>query len=285
MPKPWPASTCATARTGAARRKQTRSSNTDSWRNALSGTGQPEATPGAPPPREVSFFFPAYNDAKTIAPLTEALRGVLARHCDAYEIIIVVDASPDNSGAVADAMAEQYPEVRAIHHPVNQGYGPAVMSGIRAARYDWVAFTDGDMQFDVTEFDRLQNAAARGADIVAGRRVKRADPWRRIAFSAVYNLGLRLFLGIPLHDMDCAFKLMRRRIFVECPPAGRYREAFVLVEVFFKSMRQGYTIAEVPVSHLPRRFGESQCFSAGNVFRFIRYMLGGIYNARIARRW
>lgn len=252
----------------------------------MNGTGRHSAAAGepGPPPQKVSFFFPAYNDARTIAPLTEALRNVLSNCCDEYEIIIVVDSSPDDSDTVADAMAEKYPEVRAIHHPENRGYGPALMTGIAAAKYDWVAFTDGDMQFDVSQFGLLQECARR-FDIVAGRRVKRADPWRRIFFSAVYNAALRLFLGIPLHDMDCAFKLMRKRIFDEITPTAQYREAFVLVEIFYKALRRGYTIAEIPVSHHPRRFGESQCFSVSNVGRFIRYLLVGIYNARIARRW
>ena len=241
-----------------------------------------------PPPRtlpsHVSFFFPVYNDAKTIEPLTLALRDTLSAHCEQYEIIIVVDHSPDHSGAVADRMAEKFPEVRVIHHPENRGYGPALLSGVEAARFDWVAFTDGDMQFDVSELPGFLKAA-QDADIVAGYRAARADPWHRVFFGRGFNLCLRLFLGMPMRDMDCAFKLMRKEIFRDVALSRHYREAFVLVEVFYKALRRGFSLVQIPVSHYERKYGVSQSFSMGNLMRFINYMIWGIYCARIARSW
>lgn len=237
------------------------------------------------PPKCISFFFPVYNDANTIEPLTVALIDTLSRNCDRYEIIIVVDASPDNSGEVADMIASRYPDiVRVIHHPENRGYGPALLSGVEAARFDWVAFTDGDMQFDVSEFPLLLKAAE-NADIVAGYRFKRADPPHRIFFGKAFNLCLRIFLGMPMRDMDCAFKLMRKDIFKNISLSKHYREAFVLVEVFYKAMQNGFSIAQVPVSHHERKFGTSQSFSISTLGRFIKYMLWAIYCARIALLW
>lgn len=252
----------------------------------MSGTGRLSntKTSSGAPPRRISFFFPVYNDAETVEPLTLALREVLAAHSEEYEIIIVVDASPDDSGEVADEMAARFPEVRVIHHPENRGYGPAILSGVEAARYEWVAFTDGDMQFDVKELPALVEAA-RSYDIVAGYRVKRADPWYRVFFAWGYNLCLRIFINIPLRDMDCAFKLMRKEIFQDITFSMEYREAFVLVEVFYKALNRGFLITQVPVSHYKREHGSSQSFSFGNLLRFTRYLLWGIYNARIARRW
>jgi len=252
----------------------------------LNGIGQPEnqGSPSSGQPISISFFFPVYNDAETVEPLTLALREVLSNNCDEHEIIIVVDASPDNSDEVADRMAQKFPEVHVIHHPENRGYGPALLSGVNAARYDWVGFTDGDMQFDVRELPSLIQAA-RHYDIVAGYRVKRADPWFRVFFAWGYNLCLRLFLNIPLRDMDCAFKLMRKEIFQDVELSMNYREAFVLVEVFYKALNRGFSITQVPVSHYERKHGISQSFSLSNLGRFCRYMLWGIYNARIRRHW
>lgn len=253
----------------------------------MSGTGRHSGPDSSlrKPPRRVSFFFPVYNDANTIEPLTVALVDTLSKNCDEYEIIIVVDASPDNSGEVADKVATRYSDVvRVIHHPQNRGYGPAVLSGVEAARFDWVAFTDGDMQFDVSEFPLLLKAAE-SADIVIGYRYKRADTPIRIFFGKSFNFMLRVFLKMPVRDMDCAFKLMNKDIFKDISLSRNYREAFVLVEVFYKAIRRGYSMLQVPVSHHEREFGVSQSFSPGSLIRFIKYTMWGIYCARISRRW
>ena len=99
----------------------------------------------------ISFFFPAYKDEMTVRPLVEKAHKVLGELADDYEIISVHDKSPDRTGEVADEMAAENPRVRVIHHEVNRGYGQAIRTGFEKARYEWVFFTDGDMQFDVAE--------------------------------------------------------------------------------------------------------------------------------------
>jgi len=210
----------------------------------------------------ISFFFPAYHDEATIAPLVHELSRVLPRYARAWEVIVVDDASPDASGAIADRLAAADPDhVRVIHHPTNRGYSQALWSGIHAARYEWVGFTDGDMQYDVAELGRFARAARAGADIVVGRKIDRAEGRRRAVPSALYNAGLRLLFGLPMHDADCAFKLMHRSVFADFVPSVHYKEAFLLVEAFYRAHRRGAHIVEVPVSHRPRPHGESRCFT------------------------
>lgn len=209
----------------------------------------------------ISFFFPAYLDEKTVEPLARLADEVLSSLCVEHEVIVVDDASPDASGAVADRVAAENPRVRVIHHPVNRGYGQALWSGIQAARFEWIAFTDGDMQYDVRELGRFVEAARRGADAVVGYKTDRADGWRRVLTSRVYNATVRALVGLGLRDVDCAFKLLHRSVFEGFRPTMHYKEAFLLVEALYRAQRRGLRIVEVPVSHRERPHGTSSCFN------------------------
>ena len=100
---------------------------------------------------------------------------VLPKLAETWEIILVNDGSRDATTPICDELAEQYPEVRAIHHTDNRGYGAALKSGILAARYDYIFFTDSDGQFDLQELENLIEWASH-YDIVTGYRAKRQDP-------------------------------------------------------------------------------------------------------------
>ncbi|MHC5172921.1 MAG: glycosyltransferase family 2 protein, partial [Planctomycetota bacterium] len=97
------------------------------------------------------MFFPCYNEKESICALTEKTVSIAGGVCDDYEIILVDDGSSDGTAELADELAEKYPAVRVIHHPVNKGYGAALQSGFRAATKEYVFFTDGDGQFDIAE--------------------------------------------------------------------------------------------------------------------------------------
>ncbi|MBI4954152.1 MAG: glycosyltransferase family 2 protein [Myxococcales bacterium] len=234
---------------------------------------------------KISFFFPAYRDEATVEPLALLLDEVLGAHAEEHEIIVVDDGSPDRSGAIADRLARENPRIRALHHPRNLGYGQAVLSGVRAARLPWIAFTDGDMQYDVRELPRLLAKAREGYEVVAGRKERRAEGLRRSLTSYAYNAAIRACFGLGLHDADCAFKLMHRSVFEGFEPSTHYHEAFVLVEAFYKAKRRGARIAEVPVSHHPRRAGESQSFTWRTARRLAWNAARGAVVGRVLGRW
>ena len=117
-------------------------------RNDLSETGSNS-------PVTLSVIFPAFNEEANIRHTVEAARIVLPKLARTWEIILVNDGSRDATTPICDELADQYPEVRAIHHVENRGYGAALKSGILAARYDYIFFTDSDGQFDLQELERL----------------------------------------------------------------------------------------------------------------------------------
>jgi glycosyltransferase involved in cell wall biosynthesis len=171
-----------------------------------------------------------------------------------WELIIVDDGSRDRTGALADDVARTHPHVRVVHHPVNRGYGAAVRSGLAAARYDFVFFTDGDRQFDVGQIGRLLAALDR-ADVAIGYRRNRADHLVRKLNASAWNALVRLLFRIPSRDIDCAFKLLPRRAV-----AGldlRAEGAMVSTELLAQIVQAGHRMVEVPVDHFPRTSGVS----------------------------
>ena len=111
-----------------------------------------------------------------------------------FEIIAVDDGSKDRTPGIADALAAANPDVvRVVHHPTNLGYGAALRSGFRAARYELVAFTDGDRQFRVVDLGRLtaRLTASDAPDAVVGFRIRRADPPIRTVYARLYKLATR----------------------------------------------------------------------------------------------
>jgi glycosyltransferase involved in cell wall biosynthesis len=180
-----------------------------------------------------------------------------------FEVVIVDDGSRDGTSQIADRLAASDPRVRVVHHETNRGYGAALRSGFAAARGDLIMFMDADQQFDPADFAHLAPFVPY-ADIVAGYRVKRRDPWIRLVYAAIFNAAMRLLFGITVRDIDCAFKVLRGDLVraLHLTMNG----ALVNTELLVKAQRAGATIVEVGVRHYPRLSGEP---SGGSV-RVIR---------------
>ena len=201
---------------------------------------------------EISVFLPAFNECENLQRMVDACRQVLPALSDRFEIVIVDDGSRDGTGRLAEELAAQDANVRAIHHVRNLGYGAAVRSGLSACRYQAIFFTDGDCQFDVGEL-RLLIPHLAAADIVTGYRRQRNDPLLRRLYSRGWTWLIRCVTGVRVRDLNCAFKLFRRSAIEGL--ALRADGAMINAEVFALAVRRGSTIHEVPVSHYPRVHG------------------------------
>ena len=223
----------------------------------------------------LSYFFPAHNEAENIEALVEEALEELPAIAERFEIIAVDDGSSDGTAEIADRLAEAHPDVvRAVHHPSNLGYGAAVRSGLAAARYPLVCFTDGDRQFRVADLARLTarldepDGAGRAPDVVAGYRIERADPAIRLAYARVYRAALRLFFGLAVRDPDCACKLFRRETLegVRVKSEG----AFLSAELLIKIEARGGHVVEQGVPHYPRTAGRASGADPRVVARAVR---------------
>ena len=213
----------------------------------------------------ISVFFPAYNDEATIGGLVRGALAVLPDLADDFEVIVVDDGSTDGTAAVLEGLAREDPRVRVVRHGSNRGYGGALRTGFASATKELVFYTDGDGQYDVRELARLRPLLSDGVDIVNGYKIKRADAWRRKALGAAYNRLAHLLFSIPIRDVDCDFRLLRRRAVERVPLFSS--SGSICVELVHKLHRAGCVFAEVPVHHYPRAHGRSQFFTLRRVGR------------------
>lgn len=219
----------------------------------------------------LSYFFPAHNEEANLRGLVEEALETLPTLAEAFEIVIVDDGSRDATGAIADELAAAHPEiVRAVHHPTNLGYGAALLSGFRAARHDLVAFTDGDRQFRVADLGRLTErlAEADAPDVVAGYRIRRADPLVRTLYARAYRFANFVWFGLRVRDVDCACKLFRRAALegIAVESGG----AFFSAELLIKLRAAGRSVVEVGVPHHPRTAGSPTGAKPSVVLRAVR---------------
>ncbi|MBP7669133.1 MAG: glycosyltransferase family 2 protein [Candidatus Eisenbacteria bacterium] len=226
----------------------------------------------------ISVFFPAYNDWGTIASMVVLAFRVLEQLTDDGEVIVVNDASPDHTGDILSELMTRYPKLRCITHARNLGYGGALRSGFAAARGDWIFYTDGDAQYDVRELSALWERRA-GVDLVNGYKIRRSDPWYRAVIGRMYHHFVRALFDLPVRDVDCDFRLMRRSIFERF--ALTENSGLICVELMAKVRLSGCTVAQVPVHHFHRMHGKSQFFNLSRVGRVLWRMTGLWWRLRV----
>ena len=202
---------------------------------------------------ELSCFFPAYNEEGNVERMCSSLHAILPAVADGYEIIIVNDGSKDKTGEIADRLARGDRRIRVVHHEKNQGYGAAIRSGINASQKDYIFFTDGDHQFDVSQLLLLLPFAS-DYDAVIGYRLNRKDNFIRKINAWAWNRLVRLMFGLKVKDIDCAFKLFHRKIFekIDLESSG----AMISTEMLVKMKKSGLTWFEIGVRHAPRLAGK-----------------------------
>ncbi|MCS7026765.1 MAG: glycosyltransferase family 2 protein [Bryobacteraceae bacterium] len=207
----------------------------------------------------ISVFFPAYNDAPSLPGLLEKTFSTLEAHFRDYEVIVVNDGSRDHTAEVLAELQSKYGErLRVITHERNRGYGGALRSGFQAARKDLVFYTDGDGQYDPRELLRLYEKLDHDVGFVNGYKLERNDPAHRIWIGKVYNQFARMLFGVKIRDIDCDFRLIRRKLLESLQLTST--SGTVCVELVRKLELSGCKVAEVGVHHYPRLHGRSQFF-------------------------
>jgi len=218
----------------------------------------------------ISVFFPCYNEQENVGQTTENALMVLEKLEADFEVIIVDDGSVDDTGRIAERMAEQDGRVKVVHHEHNLGYGAALRSGFRAAMKEFVFYTDGDGQFDMSEMPPLLELMDR-YDIVSCYRLNRQDSIMRKINGWCWTKFVCLIFGLRIRDIDCAFKLYRREIFdnIRLSSTG----ALIDTEILARAKRKGYSIVQKGVHHYPRTSGRQSGASIHVIARAFRELL------------
>ena len=206
--------------------------------------------------KELSVFFPAFNLESKVAKTVRDAFKVIPKLAERYEVIVINDGSRDKTGEVLKKLKFKYKDLKVITHKVNKGYGGALKSGFYNSKYSWIAFTDADGQFNISELQKLINKQkTSNADIVAGFYIKRAVPWWRKLNTWLWQLVVRLFFGLKVKDIDCGFKLISKRVLDTIPKLESERGAFISSEFLLKAQKYGFKIVEIGVRHYPRTEG------------------------------
>lgn len=213
----------------------------------------------------LSVFFPAFNDEDTITSLVQNALDILPTLTDDFEVLVVNDGSRDRTPILLDELARKHSRVRIVHHQTNRGYGAALRSGFAESSKDLIFYTDGDGQYDVRELIGLYSLMTDAVDVVNGYKIKRADKFYRVVAGNLYNCAARLLFRIPIRDVDCDFRLLRRKTLHQV--GLKSSSGVICVEIIRKLSANGAVFVEMPVNHYPRQKGHSQFFTVGRISR------------------
>lgn len=221
--------------------------------------------------QSVTVFFPCYNDAKSIGGLVTDVYKTLTHLVKDWEILVVNDGSTDGSNKILDALTRHIPHVRIITHSENKGYGAALRSGFAAAKKDLVFYTDGDGQYDPKELAILLPLMTKDIDFVNGIKTARKDPTYRIMLGNWYSMIARWMFWLPIYDVDCDFRLIRRSILKKLVLTTN--SGAICVELVKKAELAGARLRQVSIHHYERRFGGSQFFRISHLLTTLREII------------
>ena len=201
-----------------------------------------------------SIVIPAYNESARLgATLEKVLAYVHAQGWDA-EVIVVNDGSRDHTADIVRSFAAKDPMLRLVENPGNRGKGYSVRNGMLHARGRVVLFSDADLSSPIEEAPKLLAALEGGADIAIGSRWLRAEtqtqrqPLHRQLFGRMFNLALRLTLGLHYADTQCGFKAFKQPAVQAIFPLQKIERWGFDPEILFLARKFKFKVDEVPVA-------------------------------------
>lgn len=220
--------------------------------------------------KSISLMFPLYNDKNTVELMIKKSSNILKKLKRKYEIIIVDDGCPQNSGKLAEKIAKKFSNVRIFFHKKNLGYGAALKTGLQKCKNDWIFMVDGDAEYDVNDLPRLFRAT-KNCDLVITYRYKKKYNTYRIIISWVYNAILRLVFNIKFRDISTGSRLVSKKLIKNIKL--RSNSPFVGAELAIKAGLAGYKVGEIGIHTYPRTFGSGSSVGLKNILLTLKDMV------------
>lgn len=214
----------------------------------------------------LSIIIPAYNEEDNIKVVVQESLETLQSLTDRFDIVVVDDASTDQTWPILQQLAREIPQLKIIRNSKNRGCHASTLVAYQAAEGDYQYFIPADRQIPAAEITKFLEKAKAGHDVVYSWRTHRADPPHRLWVSGFYNIMLRLLFGIRVHDVDSS-ELLTRKAVEQILPCIRSDSAFITVEILLETHRQGLGIGEVIIDHRPRVAGKARGLSFAEVSR------------------
>ena len=216
------------------------------------------------PQLDLSVVVPIYNEAESVETLVQAIASAIAQTQLNYEIICVDDGSKDGSTGVLTDLARRRIDLKAVILRRNYGQTAAMAAGFQSAIGKVIITLDGDLQNDPADIPMLLAKLDEGYDLVSGWRKNRQDAaLTRLLPSKIANIIIAKVTGVRLHDYGCSLKAYRAELIADMNLYGelhRFLPALAYIE--------GARIAEVPVRHHARQFGQSK-YGLGRTIRVV----------------
>ena len=220
--------------------------------------------------KSISLMFPLYKDKNTVEYMIKKSSSVLKKLKRKYEIIIVDDGCPQNSGKLASKIAKNFSNIKIFFHKKNLGYGAALKTGLQKCKNDWIFMVDGDAEYDVNDLPRLFRAT-KNCDLVITYRYKKKYNTYRIIISWVYNAILRLIFNIKFRDISTGSRLVSKKLIKNIKL--RSNSPFVGAELAIKAGLAGYKVGEIGIHTYPRTFGSGSSVGLKNILLTLKDMV------------
>jgi len=207
---------------------------------------------------KITLALLAYNEAATIAQTIRDAACEMEKSFASsdWEILVVNDGSRDETGAVCDALSEQFDAVRVFHHNPNRGYIEATLSALRESKGEFICIFDGDGQHTAADVARFVEKLESGNDVVFGWKKQRFDPLERLILTRGLRLASRYFLRTRLHDINAGCRGFKKQ-HAEKLSIIKHRINFIGPELYVRARLHDLKISEIVVRHAPREGGES----------------------------
>lgn len=203
--------------------------------------------------KKLSIVVPLYNESESLNELYKGISQTTAEMEADYEIVWVDDGSTDRSFEVLSKIRENDSRVKVIRFKTNSGKAAALQAGFDASTGDYIITMDADLQDDPSEIPALTSALDGGLDLVSGWKKDRHDPISKTLPSKIFNIAVRFFGGLNLHDFNCGLKGYRREVIESFQIYGELHRYIPVIAKF-----HGFRIGEIVVRHHPRKHGRSK---------------------------
>ncbi len=212
-------------------------------------------------PINLSIFFPVYNEEKNIKEtiLNTVNLMISMKEISNFEILIINDGSKDNTQKISDYLSSKNNKIKVINHSENKGYGAALKTGIKSCKYEYIFFSDADLQFDINDIKKMIKYINK-YDVIIGYRLNRKDNLFRKINAMSWNILNRILFGLRVKDIDCAFKLFKKDSLNEIKIYSN--GAMINAEILIKLQRRGFNFKEIAVNHFSRMSGKP---TGGNI--------------------
>lgn len=230
---------------------------------------------GVPP---VSVVIPVYNEAEVIERVVRDFHAKVVSKMPGSELIVAEDGSTDGTKEILARLAAELP-IRLVSGQERKGYTRAVKDALKLPQNDLVLFSDSDGQQEPDDFWPMLEKM-KDYDLIVGYKHPRRDPLFRLILSRFFQVLNRLLFGVKFHDINCGFRLIRKKVIDDVLPEINLLPQFISSEFVLRAVAKGYRVCEMPVRHYPREFGGSRGLPVKRLPKEIWRLVVGLFRLR-----